>query len=116
MVTVDDVRKMVEAANHDPILMKTLKNLNISDYWVNKYHDFETMLNSEYPALVKLWDIDLHCLRLYSRMAEEVVCFEGKAEMFKTLAAAHKDSILKDMAEISDILHDDYDDFFGMGW
>lgn len=114
MVTVEDVRKMVAAAEEDPLLMKSLKNLNISDYWVDKYHDFETMLNSEYPALVKLWDIDLHCLRLYSRMAGEMIYFEGKVEMFRTLAEAHKDSILKDMSDISEILHMEYGDFFGL--
>jgi|AGFT01.1.fsa_nt_gi hypothetical protein len=114
MVTTQDVKNMVLFAEGNPEMMKTLKNLNIFDYWVNKYRDFEEMLNCEYPALVKLWDIDLHCLRLYTRMEKEMEFYPGKAVMFKTLAEAHKGSILKDMETISEVLHMEYDDFFGL--
>lgn len=118
MITVEDVRAMVEGAEKDPILMKTLKNLNMSTYWLDKYYDFETMLNSEYPALVELWDLDLHCYSLYRKEDQRLSAkgLEGKAQVFQMLASVHRTAILNDMAEISTILHDDYDDFFGLGY
>lgn len=116
MVTIDDVKAMVDAAETDPVMMKSLKNLNISDYWVNKYYDFEVMLNAEYPALVKLWDLDLYCYTLYRKEDQRLSSkgLEGKAQIFQMLANVHRTAILDDMAEISNILHDDYDDFFGL--
>lgn len=114
MVTIDDVRKMVEAAESDAVLMKSLKNLVNPDYWLNKYYDFDIAIESEYPGLVKLWGIDLHCFKLYNRYVEEMKEYPGKQVIFQTLADAHKFAIRKDMETISEVLHMDYDDFFGL--
>lgn len=114
MVEVNDVRAMVSEAEHNPELMKSLKNLLNPDYWLDKYYDFDVAIESEYPGLVKLWSIDLHCYKLYTRSAKELTGFPGKQVIFQSLADAHKSSIRKDMVEISDILHGDYDDFFGL--
>lgn len=38
----------------------------------------------------------------------------GKQVVLRTLADAHKFSIRRDMRDISDILHGEYDDFFGL--
>lgn len=114
MVTVDDVREMVSGAEHDPELMKSLKNLLNPDYWLDKYYDFDVAIESEYPSLVKLWDIDLHCYKLYTQYAKELTALPGKQVMLQTMADAHKFSIRKDMRDISDILHGEYDDFFGL--
>lgn len=114
MATVEDVRKMVLAAESDAALMKSLKNLLNPDYWLEKYYDFDVAIESEYPGLVKLWGVDLHCYKLYIRYAKELAAFPGKQVMFQALADAHKFSIRKDMTDISDILHGEYDDFFGL--
>lgn len=114
MVTVDDVRKMVSDAERDPELMKSLKNLLNPDYWLDKYYDFSVAIEAEYPGLVKLWEIDLHCYKLYTQYAEGLTALPGKQVVFQTLADAHKFSIRKDMRDISDILHGDCDDFFGL--
>lgn len=114
MVTVDDVRKMVWDAEDDAILMRSLKNLVNPDYWIDKYYDFDVAVETEYPGLVKLWGIDLHCFKLYTRSAAELKAFPGKQLIFQTLADAHKFSIRKDMEDISEILHMEYEDFFGL--
>lgn len=114
MITVDDVRDMVSGAESDPELMKSLKNLLNPDYWLDKYYDFDVAIESEYPGLVKLWSIDLHCYKLYSQYAKELSATPGKQVMLQTMADAHKFSIRKDMRDISDILHGEYYDFFGL--
>lgn len=114
MVTGEDVRTMVSSAEHDPQLMRSLKNLLNPDYRLDKYYDFDVAIESEYPGLVKLWGIDLHCYKLYTKYAKELNTTPGEQLVLRTLADAHKFSIRKDMRDISDILHGEYDDFSGL--
>lgn len=114
MIRVEDVRGMVSGAERDPVLMKSLKNLLNPDYWLDKYYDFDVAVETEYPGLAKLWDIDLHCYKLYTQYTKELTDLPGKQAIFQTLAEAHKFSIKKDMRDISDILHNEYEDFFGL--
>lgn len=120
MITTEEIKLLVKAAEDNPALMKDLKKTVLYDYFSDKYHRIEDMLPEQYPELsVRYlpWGIDFHCARLYSEKAKNLdeEGNTGKALVMWALTETHRESLYNDMKEIYTFLECDYDDFFDQG-
>lgn len=121
MITTDEIKLLVKAAEDNPALMKDLKKTCLHDHFADKYYRIEEMIPEQYPELSGRylpWSIDFHCAKLYNGKAKSLdeEGKAGKAQVMGTLAETHRESLYNDLKEIHYFLECNYDDFFEQGY